>query len=255
MMRIFIWTLFLISVLLIAIPTPHITGQSGIIVNNASTLRTINTGAPSVNLDIQARVVVQYGNSLRHLPVGNIPAPLQALLDGVAQRVSTQYANSVRHVSMAAMPDIFQTLLSTISARIGFQYANSNRQLSLSYPLALINDTVPPVIGTITNNSSGANANIIWTTDEFTRYTLRYGTQPGNYTEPIEEPLYTKQHAITLSGLVSGGTYYLQITATDLSGNQSISPERSFVVAPTPAPTPIPTPTRRDRIFLPLVGR
>jgi len=260
MMRIFIGTLFLISVLLIALPIPHITGQSDIIVDNADTRRDITTGAPSANLDVQARVAVQYGNSLHHLTVGSLPAPFQALLDGVAQRVSAQYANSIRHVNMVSLPEPFQAILSTAAARIGFQYANSNRHLTLVYPRALLNDTVPPVIGPIAPSSNAGSATISWSTDEFTRYTLRYGTQSGNYTQAVEEPLFAKQHTVTLSDLVSGSTYYLQVTAFDLSGNQTVSPELSFIVGPTPTPTSNPTvpppltPTTNP-VFLPLVDR
>ena len=260
-MRIFIGTLFLISVLLIAVPISHISSQSGIIVNNATTLRTINTGAPSTNFDIQSRIAVQYGNSLRYLSVGSIPSPLQALIGGVAQRASVQYANNIRHISMAAMPSNFQALVSNISARISFQYANSNRHLTLVYPRALINDTVPPVIGPIAPSSNASSATISWSTDEFTRYTLRYGTQSGNYTQAVEEPLFAKQHTVTLSDLVSGSTYYLQVTAFDLSGNPTVSPEFIIdLIQPTPEPTVVPTlpppstPTSNP-VFLPLVNR
>jgi len=222
--------LICICILLIVVPTSHISGQSGIIVNNADTIRTINPSVPSINQSIQARVAVQY-------------------------------SNSIRHVNLSTLPNPFQTLLSTISSRIGFQYANSNRHLTLVYPRALINDTVPPVIGPIAPSSNASSATISWSTDEFTRYTLRYGTQSGNYTQAVEEPLFAKQHTVTLSDLVSGSTYYLQVTAFDLSGNPTVSPEFIIdLIQPTPEPTVVPTlpppstPTSNP-VFLPLVNR
>jgi len=218
MMRISIGMLALICIciLLIVVPTSHISGQSGIIVNNADTIRTINPSVPSINQSIQARVAVQY-------------------------------SNSIRHVNLSTLPNPFQTLLSTISSRIGFQYANSNRQLLLSYPRALLNDTAAPAISNIVGNSSGV---ITWNTNEFTSYIIRYGTQSGNYTETIEQPLYDKQHALTLPNLISAATYYFQITSTDISGNQSVSIEGNFTFDPDPTPIP-PSPS----VFLPLVRR
>lgn len=256
-MRIVTGTLFLIIILLIAMPAPYISGQSSIIVNNADTTITISTGAPLVNPNIQARVVVQYGNSLHYLPVGNLPASLQALLSSVAQRASVQYANSIRSISTIVIPNTLQGLLSTVQSRISFQYANSNRPFPLIYP-PFIPDAVPPVISSITHTGSSDNATIRWSTDEFSRYILRYGTQSGSYTETIEEQLYAKQHTATLIGLINGNTYYLQVTTIDRKGNQSVSSEYVFTAGPPPTPmvTPVPPATPKPpSVFLPLVRR
>lgn len=255
MMRLYIASIvLLIGVLFLNLPQYKVSGQSGIIVDNADSIRTVNSHIPAANLDIQAHIAVQYSNGLRHLPVDNIPAPLQTLLARVAHHLSVQYANGTRQMKLTIIPATFQQLLSTVSAKIGFQYANGNRQLALAYPRTLVNDTTIPVISAIAQGSNGNGSNITWTTNEFTRYQLGYGAQSGHYTEAIEEPLYAKQHSVTLPNLVAGQRYYFQITAIDRSDNQTVSAEHSLVAGPTPVPTPLPTATPAA-VFLPLIEK
>ena len=186
---------------------------------------------------------------------------LNTILQNAQPRIVVEYSNAMNIHKLNAVPSALQTVLNVVPKKITLQYANSNRHLTLVYPRALLNDTVPPVIGPIAPSSNAGSATISWSTDEFTRYTLRYGTQSGNYTQAVEEPLFAKQHTVTLSDLVSGSTYYLQVTAFDLSGNQTVSPEFIIdLIQPTPEPTVVPTlpppstPTSNP-VFLPLVNR
>ena len=98
------------GLLLLALVVP-ISGQSGIIVNNADSVRTIDTISSSSlnNLlgGVQARIVAQYANNLRDLPLSNLPAPLLTLLSGAAQRIVAQYANSARHEALVVAPNPF----------------------------------------------------------------------------------------------------------------------------------------------------
>ena len=75
------------------------------------------------------------------------------------------------------------------------------------------------------NYWNGTTATITWTTDEFTTYVLRYGTSSGVYTQQVSSDVFRKDQWATLTGLSPTETYYYQITSTDLSGNQAISPE------------------------------
>lgn len=224
-------SLILSGSLLLAFVIP-VSSQSGIIVNGAHTVRTVDTGSSSIlnNLlgGVQARVVAQDANSLRDFPLSNLPAPFQALLESVSQRIAVQYANSTRPADLITLPTPFQNLLTSVSARIVFQYANGNRQFALAYPRALLNDTVPPIVNNFANAIDGANAKVTWTTDEFALCTLRYGTQPGNYTGAVDEALYAKQHTTTLSNLTIGAIYSVQATCHDQSGNSATSTEFSF---------------------------
>ncbi len=188
---------------------------------------------------ISARVIVQYANTIRRERLPPIPSALQTLLEQVSDRVVLQYANSNRREALV-YPDALQTLLGQVSDRIVLQYANSNRREVLVYPVALLNDTIPPQISGIVARTTGVGtATIAWTTDEFATSTVLYGTQPGVYPRTVSDPLYTKQHEITLTGLTPGTTYYYQVRSTDRSGNTSTSAEHSFIA--------------RFYIYLPLV--
>ncbi len=183
---------------------------------------------------------------------------LNTILQNAQPRIVVEYSNAMNIHKLNAVPSALQTVLNVVPKKITLQYANSNRHLTLVYPRALLNDTAAPAISNIVGNSSGV---ITWNTNEFTSYIIRYGTQSGNYTQAVEEPLFAKQHTVTLSDLVSGSTYYLQVTAFDLSGNPTVSPEFIIdLIQLTPAPTVVPTlpppstPTTNP-VFLPLVDR
>jgi hypothetical protein len=89
----------------------------------------------------------------------------------------------------------------------------------------VINDTAPPQISTIHVTRDNK---IAWTTDEFATSEVRLGTGPGTYPQDIADPLYVKQHEITLPVLVPGTTYYCVVRSVDLSGNQAQSDEKQF---------------------------
>lgn len=191
---------------------------------------------------VSARVVVQYTDAIRGNRLIAVPGALQAMLDQVSARVVVQYANTVRTNSLVAMPSALQSWLGQVSDRVVFQYANANRGQQLTYPTALINDATPPQISGVTANTVGVSmATISWTTDEFANSTVLYGTQPGSYSQIISDPLFTKQHGITLAGLTPGATYYCKVRSADRSGNANTSEERVFTV--------------RSYVYLPLVVR
>jgi hypothetical protein len=115
-------------------------------------------------------------------------------------------------------------LLIPIPDRFILQYANTNRELQLAYPTALFNDVTPPQI-----NDVAANFGIItWITDEFADSEVIYGESAGQYTQSVQDPLYVKQHEITLTGLTAGTTYYYKVRSADRSGNTFESVEYSF---------------------------
>ena len=229
-------TLFLAILLLLlafAVPAASQSGDS-IIVNNADEVRETAVSMDQDLVDSLAsagpRIVLQYANELRHIGLVAVPSSLQTLLDQVSARVVVQYGNTIRREGLAAMPGALQTLLDQVSDRIIFQYANTNRQESLVYPTALFNDTTSPLISGITCRTIAPDSVIItWTTDEFATSTVLYGTQPGVYPYTVSDPLYTKQHEITLTGLAPGTTYYYEVRSTDRSGNTATSSEQSAI--------------------------
>ena len=156
-------------------------------------------------------------------------------------RVVVQYANLIREEDLTARPGALQTLLNQVSARVIVQYANTNRGFQLVYPAALFNDTTAPQASGITARSESDSVTISWTTGEFATSTVLYGTQPGMYSQTVSDPLYAKQHEITLTGLTMGTTYYYKVCSTDRSGNTATSSEHSL--------------TAQIPVYLPLVMR
>ena len=221
-----------LSALAFAIPIAS-ESNDHIIINNADDVKDTSVSVSQDLVDsltgVGPRIVLQYANQLRPVGLVTVPGSLQTLLDQVFDRIIVQYANSIRQDDLATVPSTLQTLLGQVSDRIIFQYANANRELQLVYPAALINDTTPPQISDITASLTGSNsAAITWTTDEFADSEVIYGTQPGVYSQTVSDPLYTKQHRVTVTGLTSGPTYYYKVRSTDRSGNTTMSSEYSF---------------------------
>jgi len=73
---------------------------------------------------------------------------------------------------------------------------------------------------------------ITWTTDEFATSVVLYGVKPGVYPQTVSDPLYAKQHRITLTELTLGATYYYRVQSTDRSDNTTTSSEQSFTAQP-----------------------
>ena len=189
--------LIVLTVLMAVLALPaH--GQTGIIINNADTVR-----QEGVSLD----------------------SGLSSTTGSVSARIVLQYANTKREERIAAPPADLEALFAQVSARIVLQYANTSRQVVLAYPVALIGDTVPPQISNVQAQNVAGGVKVTWTTDEFARSEVRFGTAPGAYTQTVADPLFEKTHALTLTGLTVGRTYYFLVRGADRSGNQAQSGE------------------------------
>ncbi len=218
-------------------------GQSGIIVNGADTTRQVNVGSLDPGLgevvgSVRPRVVTENANTQRQEPLAIPSSTLQGLFSQVQPRVTFQFANSSRYASLASPPGALQTLFNAVRPRVVFAAANSNRSATLSYPVALIGELTQPQISAIAANRQGSTAAVSWTTDEFADSAVLYGAQSGNLSQTASDPLYVKQHQVTLTGLASGATYYYRVRSVDLSGNVALSQERvlqgqSFLFVPT----------------------
>ncbi len=173
--------------------------------------------------------------------MSTLPDALHTLLAQVADKIILQYAKTKREVGLSAIPETLRTLLGQIADRIILQYANTSRQIGLSYPVALIGDTAPPQISGVTATLVDSSIVISWTTDEFATSAVLYGTQPGVYTQTVSDPLYVKQHEITLTGLTPRTTYYFIVRGADRSGNPTDSAEYHF--------------TTTSPIYFPLIRR
>jgi len=236
---------FLALAALIAILAMPAHGQTGIIVNNADTIRQegvrLDGGLGDVTGRVGPRIVLQYANTKREERVVAPPAALQTLFGQVTPRVILEYANTARHERVVAPPAALQTLFGQVAPRIILQYANTSRQMALAYPAALINDRTPPVIGNVQTQPVAGGVKVTWTTDEFATGEVRYGTAAGSYGQVVSDPLYEKQHSLTLAGLTPGMRYYFVVAGVDLSGNRGQSGEYQVRV--------------QVKTFLPLIRR
>ena len=217
---------------LIAILALPAHGQTGIIVNNADAIRqegvSLDSDLGGVTGSVGPRIVLQYANTMRQERVAAPPGALQTLFGQVPARIILQYANTVRQERVVTPPAGLQTLFGQVAPRIILQYANTSRQVMLAYPVALIGDTVPPRISNVQAQSVGGGVKVTWTTDEFATSEVRYGTAPGAYTHTVSDPLFEKNHSLTLTGLAAGRTYYFVVRGADRSGNQAQSGEHQI---------------------------
>lgn len=84
-------------------------------------------------------------------------------------------------------------------------------------------DSVAPVISAVAAAPASMTAAITWTTDEATDSRVDYGTSTA-LGSTAALPAMTTAHAITLTGLTPGATYYFRVTSADASANTSTSP-------------------------------
>lgn len=194
---------------IVALPLPAL-GQSGIIVDNADSMR-------------------QQGVSL--------DAGLSAATTSVGPRIVSQYANAGRQAALVAPAGELSAILGQVVPRVVVDYANAGRQMALLYPQALLAEAIPPQITSVGAQGTVGGVKVTWTTDEFATSEVRFGTAPGAYTQVVSDPLYGKQHEVRLPGLAQGTTYYYVVLSTDRSGNQALSSQYQVkAMAPTYLP-------------------
>lgn len=90
-------------------------------------------------------------------------------------------------------------------------------------------DAVPPQItGVRVTRYSDIGATIVWQTDEPAAGRVQYGLTKDSYDETVEEKYVATEHAIDLTGLSPGKTYYFSVTSTDKCGNEASAHEGNF---------------------------
>lgn len=233
---------FLLILFVITFPLP-MAGQSGIIVNDADSVLDTSFAYSQDLSDLTSaigpKVTAEYSDSATYYNLAEVPATLQALVSSVWMMVTVEYADSTAPYDLTEIPYTLQTVLLPVLKPVIVEYADSANGMPLAYPIDLMNDSQPPEISQVTVRAWGGA--IAWATDEFATGTVLFGIQTGTYTGTVSNPLYVKQHEITLPGLESGMTYYYKVRSTDRSGNIATSSEYSF--------------TAQISIYLPLVIR
>jgi hypothetical protein len=174
----------------------------------------------------QVDIVVTGADATKKVDVAS-SSTLNSLLAVFAARVGFDYSDSATEKVLVVMPEDARTLLGQVAKRVALDYADANLATNLAFPKPLINDTTPP---TIPNDPQTSGAVISWTSTEFTKATVQYGSSSGSYTGSVSETEFTKNHQITIPGVQVGAQVFYKITQVDLSDNTSISPERDFLV-------------------------
>jgi cytochrome c biogenesis protein CcmG/thiol:disulfide interchange protein DsbE len=104
-----------------------------------------------------------------------------------------------------------------------------------SKPSAILDMTSPVISNILISEINDTNAVITWTTDEPSSTQVEYGTS-ANYgkSSVFNEEMVTK-HAVKLSALTPGTSYYFRIKSKDAAGNLATSTtDDKFVTIPPP---------------------
>lgn len=102
--------------------------------------------------------------------------------------------------------------------------------------------TAPIISGVSATNVTSSSENIVWTTNEFAKSKVYYGTNSVldlSTANSLVDNTFVLSHNVGLSGLVASTTYYYVVSSADASGNVATSTQAFFntLVAPdTTAP-------------------
>jgi Subtilase family/FlgD Ig-like domain len=81
-------------------------------------------------------------------------------------------------------------------------------------------DFVPPTITAVSALNSGAgNVTVSWTTNGSANSRVYYGASPALGSSVPLDPAFVTSHALVISGLTPGQTYYYDVESQDLNGN------------------------------------
>lgn len=207
--------------------------SGGIVVDGADNMLewTVRPSQPLSDLlsGVEKRFVVNHANTLRFIDLSPMPSALQAIVAQVGNRFVILWANTKYDFFLQPIPESLGTLLTGVQDRPIILWANTTHHITPAYPQNLIGDAQSPLITEIvaTETTTGTTR-IERFTEEFANSTVEYGIQPGQYTNLISDPLYTKHHRVPLSGLTDSTVYYFIVHSTDRSGNDATSTEMSF---------------------------
>ncbi len=97
------------------------------------------------------------------------------------------------------------------------------------WAIILEKDSTPPTITDVAATVLSPNSAVIeWQTDEPADSLVSYGTVSGKYPLKTNKSAFVTNHAITLTSLTPGTTYFFIVSSTDDSGNPTQSMEDSF---------------------------
>lgn len=156
---------------------------------------------------------------------------LNSLLDALGPHFVVDMADTLGHARLLAAPAALA--LDSLPVHFVLDMADSNLFTRLAYPEEVIGDTAPPQEEGTPEIVPVASdiIKIRWKTNEFSQGTVEFGTQSGQYAHSVSEPLYVKDHEVTLTGLSPEGQYFYRLSNIDPAGNVGYGPEQSFSLA------------------------
>ena len=211
MKRSLIVSILITAILLLVVLIPVSSQSDSIIITGAddSNVRT-TVGSSTLNdliSSLSPRIVIQYANDNLERQIPPFPSQLDSLVGQLAERIKIQYANDNILRLIPPLNSTLGNLLSEVVERVVIQYANDNRLIAVGYPGQLIGDNTSPQISNVTSSPGGPGARRIqWKTDEYSRCSILYGLDSGNYPYSLDEGLYNIDHDITIQGLILGET-------------------------------------------------
>ena len=125
----------------------------------------------------------------------------------------------------------------------GIQYAIFPGQAG-AYRVNYGSDATPPVIAGVGAVVNGSSATVSWTTNEVSDSLVLYGTSPDALTLSAGDPASVTSHAVVLSNLASGTTYYYRVRSADAESNGADFPAAGN--PPLSFSTPTPSVTIQD---------
>jgi hypothetical protein len=226
----------------VAAQTAETSESGGFIIVNADVIGDVPVSSSQELINavntVEMRFVTYWADKRQTFLVSSPDSALFTALDSISSRFITYWADVKNTLSITNLPVPLQDLLGQIADRFVIYSADVNQDYNLSYPIQIIDDTTAPVISGVSVNLGSNKATVNWLTDEFTDGLIEYGIQFGEYPWSVSDPLYIKEHSLTLPGLTRGVTHYYRIVATDLSGNEEIMesdftlPGESFIYLP-----------------------
>jgi hypothetical protein len=174
-----------------------------------------------------------------------MPTELSRVLDGVTARVITEYGDAMQRHGLQTPTDPLRSYLAAVARHLSFTYGDAGRTGTLAYPKGLLHDSIPPTVDVInkTVGNAGSSATLTWSTNEFAKSVVAYGTQAGVHEQSIAASDYARDHKMVLDGLMPATTYFFTITSVDRDDNSSTSSEATFATI------------TEEKIYLPLVSR
>jgi hypothetical protein len=82
----------------------------------------------------------------------------------------------------------------------------------------------PPAISAVAAIPTSSSAQITWSTNVQATSRVDFGTSPSSLTSNVSDPTLVTSHAVTLTGLTGGTTYYYRVTSADASNNSATFP-------------------------------